>query len=89
MFEIPEHHEKYERETDKRSVFAIFKRYRNAHDGLIKRAEELRGKDEPRRRDLLKKAAEMNKKHMSTGQIRRAAICGEVDLLIDELRHRK
>ena len=87
MLEIPERTMQTEKKGNNGTA-EIIRRYREARRGLLKRADSLKGKDEPRRRDLMKKAASMEKKNMTTNQVRRAAAVAELNLLIDETQHR-
>lgn len=86
MFETPERSTQTEEKGN--SIGNIIRRYREARRGLLQRADSLKGKDEPRRRDLMKKAASMENKNMTTSQVRRAAAVAELNLLIDETQHR-
>lgn len=89
MFETPERATMGTEQKGK-SSFDYVVRYRNAHRNLLKRADSLKGKDEPRRKELLKAAAKMEgRKHLSTEQVHRGALIGELDLLLDEDKHRK
>lgn len=88
MFECPENHNILSDKKGK-GTRDYLRRYREAKQNLEKRADSLKGKDEPRRRKLLRSAEKMSGKAMSTEQIRRRAAIAEVELLIDECEHRE
>ena len=86
MWETPER-ATIAHEQKGKSIADYLRRYRDAHRNLLKRADSLKGKDEPRRRKLLKAAEQMDKGKgkMSSVQVYRSALIAEIDLLRDEI----
>ena len=87
MFECPERMISMSEKKTK-GTLEYLRRYREAKKNLIQRADTLKGKDEPRRRKLLKSAEKMTGKAMSTEQMRRAVLNAELDLFLDADRHK-
>ena len=87
MIEYPERSQDA-KETKGKGTAATLRRYRAAKQNLIQRAESLKGKDETRRRKLLKAADNMKGEQLSTEQIRRKAALAELDLVIDDVKNR-
>ena len=70
--------------------FEAVKKWQKTRKDLIDRADKLKGKDNQRSRELRRAADRMDTgKSMTTAQIRRAETVGRLDLLADEIKHRK
>ena len=81
MFETPE-------KSERSGSVKYLKRWKKARKDLLDRADQLKGKDEKRRKSLTQAAKSMvTGKTMTGEQIRRAALLGELDLLIDKDKH--
>ena len=87
MIETSEKTHKIE-QKGQNSAAETLQRYQRARENINKRADALKGKDEQRRRRLLKAADAMRGSGLTLAQIRRKAICAEIDLLVDEMKHK-
>ena len=64
-------------------------RYQKARKALLQRADTMKGKDEARRKSLLKSAERMRVKGpVATRRISMLARIAEIDLQLDDIKHR-